>query len=224
MPVESLGNGVFQRWRLTFEMNPAQPNLAFSNVFAQLPAAPQTIAGASGTDSRFDLFAQIGFTGADVNPNARLYRVRIEVLSVPEPATWLHLLPGLTICACPFIAGRVIGSHSFQLTPGDSGGGVFRQVGGVWQLTGINIAEGIFENQNPFTSAVFGNTSYMADLSVYRSEIMTLVPEPSSLALAGCAVAVALIATARRRFRFRDHLFSSAKCAGTCEPPPCMGI
>jgi hypothetical protein len=92
-------------------------------------------------------------------------------------------------------------SSEFQLTPGDSGGGVFRQVAGVWQLTGINIAEGIFANQNPNTSAVFGNASYMADLSVYRSQIMTLVPEPSSLALAGCAAAVALVATAHRRFR-----------------------
>jgi len=92
-------------------------------------------------------------------------------------------------------------SSEFQLTPGDSGGGVFRQVAGVWQLTGINLAEGIFANQDPFTSAVFGDASYMADLSGYRSQIMTFVPEPSSLALAGCAAAVALLATARRRFR-----------------------
>jgi hypothetical protein len=90
-------------------------------------------------------------------------------------------------------------SSEFQITPGDSGGGVFRQVGGVWQLTGINIAEGTFANQNPFTSAVFGQTSYMADLSIYRSQIMTFVPEPSSLALAGCAAAVAMLAVVRRR-------------------------
>lgn len=108
----------------------------------------------------------------------------------------------------PFVASFVADftqfggqSSEFQLTPGDSGGGVFRQVAGVWQLTGINLAEGIFANQNPGTSAVFGNTSYMADLSVYRPQIMTFVPEPSSLALAGSAAVVALCAAARRRFR-----------------------
>ncbi|HEY2838904.1 MAG TPA: hypothetical protein VGJ26_07135 [Pirellulales bacterium] len=92
-------------------------------------------------------------------------------------------------------------SSEFQLTPGDSGGGAFRQVGGVWQLSGINIDEGIFANQNPNTSAVFGNVSYMADLSVYRSEIMAIIPEPSSVALAGSAAFFALIAVARRRIR-----------------------
>jgi hypothetical protein len=41
----------------------------------------------------------------------------------------------------------------------------------------------------------------MADLSVYRSQIMTLVPEPSSIALAGSALAVALCGVARRCLR-----------------------
>jgi len=92
------------------------------------------------------------------------------------------------------------GQHNeFQLTPGDSGGGVFRQVGGLWELTGLNLATGTFASQNAFTQSAFGNVSYMADLSIYRDQIMSIVPEPSSFVLAGFAIAGSLVGVIRRR-------------------------
>jgi hypothetical protein len=90
------------------------------------------------------------------------------------------------------------GDSEMQAAPGDSGGGVFYKRGDTWELTGIMLAIDMFDGQpgnTPATSAagigtaVFGNPTYFADLSVYSGEITTImgalagVPEPSSLVL-----------------------------------------
>lgn len=69
-----------------------------------------------------------------------------------------------------------------QAGSGDSGGGVFWKVGGQWQLGGILLATGSYSGQ-PAGTAVFGDETYAANLSAYRTEITSIVPEPSSAAL-----------------------------------------
>ena len=81
-----------------------------------------------------------------------------------------------------------------QATVGDSGGGVFGP-GGV--LVGIIEANDAFTDQPPNTS-IFGSHTYIADLSVYRSQLPTDLPEPAS---ALSAVAAAGLLAARRRRR-----------------------
>jgi len=80
---------------------------------------------------------------------------------------------------------------------GDSGGGVFYQNGSTWELTGIIAYIGT-ENNQPGSTAVFGNVTDFADISVYRSAILTAIPEPAGTA-AWCAGLAAALAVWRRR-------------------------
>ena len=95
------------------------------------------------------------------------------------------------------------GTAEAQAVAGDFGGAVFAKHGGQWQLAGIMVAaEGYSGQPSPELTAVFGNETFMADLSYYRNQIVTVVPEPGAVALASMALAVgAACATIRRRIR-----------------------
>ena len=80
-----------------------------------------------------------------------------------------------------------------QAAVGDSGGGVFtRRKDGTWTLSGIMLAIGVYANQP--SAALLGDATYFADLSAYRNQILTTIPEPATvpvllgLAALGCAV------------------------------------
>lgn len=76
-------------------------------------------------------------------------------------------------------------STEAQAAYGDFGGGVFHKNGSTWELTGLMIGVAGFSGQpDPEENAVFGNATYAADLSFYRPQIMAIVPEPHSVALA----------------------------------------
>lgn len=85
-----------------------------------------------------------------------------------------------------------------QAVLGDSGGGVFAQSGGVWQLVGMTYSVGVLENQpGGSSSAFFGDETYIADLSKYRVQIIAAIPEPSASLLALASLGV--ITACRRR-------------------------
>ena len=91
-------------------------------------------------------------------------------------------------------------STEAQAAYGDSGGGVFRKNGSAWELAGIMLTVGGYSGQpDPGANAIYGDATYAADLSYYRSEIVTIVPEPSAPAVLAAAVAVALAAVRRAR-------------------------
>lgn len=76
-----------------------------------------------------------------------------------------------------------------QAVLNDSGGAVFAQVGGQWQLAGVMYAAVGFPNQpSPEFNAVFGNETWIADLSYYRPQIVAAIPEPSAAVLAALGV------------------------------------
>jgi hypothetical protein len=93
-----------------------------------------------------------------------------------------------------------------QGVPGDSGGAVFIERGGQWQLAGILFAIGIFENQ-PSGTAVFRQASYAADAAFYRDEILAVItpppvpalPPPAVFTLAGALALLALHTLRARR-------------------------
>ncbi|MBI2826487.1 MAG: Ig-like domain-containing protein, partial [Planctomycetia bacterium] len=63
-----------------------------------------------------------------------------------------------------------------QGASGDSGGAVFHKNAstGNWELVGVMFAISTYAGQ-PFGTSVFGNTTYIADLSVYRDQILQTV-------------------------------------------------
>jgi hypothetical protein len=95
------------------------------------------------------------------------------------------------------------GTSEAQAVVGDSGGPVFAKYGGQWQLAGIMVTVDAYSGQpSPGLTAMFGNRTYMADLSYYRSQIVAVVPEPDAATLLGMALAAgAAWATTRRYAR-----------------------
>jgi hypothetical protein len=61
-----------------------------------------------------------------------------------------------------------------QAVTGDSGGGVFYPVDGQWRLAGIMDTQTTSNNQ-PVGTAIFGNSTQAADLSVYRTQILDIM-------------------------------------------------
>jgi len=70
-----------------------------------------------------------------------------------------------------------------QGVPGDSGGAVFLKRNGHWELVGVMFAITIFQGQNHYTSAVYGQSTYATDLSYYRSQIEAVINAPEIPAL-----------------------------------------
>lgn len=111
----------------------------------------------------------------------------------------------------------------FTLSVGDSGGGAFINVGGIWQLAGINygVENGPFstspDGSNSFTAALFDTSGYfeqngsnwvpvVGPTSLYVSRVsssaaeiqnIAAVPEPSSVLLV-CSAVLVLIFGVRR--------------------------
>jgi hypothetical protein len=93
--------------------------------------------------------------------------------------------------------------HEAQAISGDSGGAVFVDTGGAWTLAGVMLTVLLYDNQ-PWAqpgapTAIIGNETVMADLSYYRSEILsiTAIPEPGSAVL--CFLGGCVLLGIRRR-------------------------
>ena len=89
-------------------------------------------------------------------------------------------------------------TDEFQAAPGDSGGGLFYKNGSVWELAGIMVTIGRYQNQANNT-VVYGNETYAANLSLYRANILAVIPESKSIGLAFGLFALAFFLF--RRFR-----------------------
>lgn len=101
--------------------------------------------------------------------------------NVVDGRGWFNVGPdvlGLGTTFDPFVS-----TNEAQVVNGDSGGAVFVKQAGAWNLAGIIIAQGLLPNQPGGTStAAFYNTSYFADLSYYRPQIVAIVvPEPMAM-------------------------------------------
>ena len=104
-----------------------------------------------------------GYIWADTN-NVRWGTNVISSVGIPEGVG----LSSETAFATQF-TGHTL--YDAQGASGDSGGAVFHQdASGHWTLAGIMFAVNDLLGQ-PLGTSVFGDTTYSADLSVYRSEI-----------------------------------------------------
>lgn len=100
-----------------------------------------------------------------------------------------------TLFATSFDRGVLGVANEAQAAPGDSGGGVFYFNGTNWELAGIMLLTGTSPGQ-PNETAVFGNSTLIADIATYRDQIVPVVPEPSTAAMVTLG---ALGLAARRR-------------------------
>jgi len=87
-----------------------------------------------------------------------------------------------------------------QAVVGDSGSAVFRKAGPDWQLLGMSHAVGNLGGLDNVpggagTTIIGSSFTLMADLSFYRNQILTVVPEPGSAPL----LALAMSGLLRRR-------------------------
>ncbi len=85
---------------------------------------------------------------------------------------------------------------------GDSGGAAFAYDGSNWLLVGVMGAIGTFENQ-PGSTAVVGNITYLASIATYSSFITSAIPEPSTWAAAAGVLALGLVVLRRRQEKRR---------------------
>lgn len=94
-----------------------------------------------------------------------------------------------------------VNSTLAQAVPGDSGGAVFYKNGSLWELAGIMHATSEYSGQNRWTTVAYGQDTYIADLSVYRDQIVTItaVPEPGAGFLGVTGVSVLACAAVWRR-------------------------
>lgn len=104
-------------------------------------------------------------------------------------------------------------STEAQAAPGDSGGALFYKNGSIWELAGIMLVTDAYSGQ-PGSTAVFGNNTYMADLSFYRPQLVAVVPEPAAMALMAIGACL-LAARGRRRWRPSGSPFPFDKAAAT---------
>lgn len=76
-----------------------------------------------------------------------------------------------------------VGADQAQGVVGDSGGAVFLDDIDEWKLAGMMFAISTFENQPGGTqTAVYGNGTFIADLSFYSPQILAIIPEPATAA------------------------------------------
>lgn len=81
--------------------------------------------------------------------------------------------------------------YEFQVVAGDSGSGVFNKRNGQWELAGIVLANYTFSGQSTATFnsgnalAVYGNASAFADLSSYRTQILSIINAHQDYSLVG---------------------------------------
>jgi hypothetical protein len=87
------------------------------------------------------------------------------------------------------IFDQSVSADESQAANGDSGGAAFVFDGSEWALAGVLYALAEYSGQ-PTEASLYGQITYVADLSVYRDEILEIVslPEPSGGLIAGVIV------------------------------------
>jgi hypothetical protein len=88
--------------------------------------------------------------------------------------------PGDSYCKPTKVFSLVFNSgspttHEARVNSGDSGGGVFRKRTGSWHLTGIIVGIDTYSGQPTPWYIPYGTSSFAADLSVYRDEILAVI-------------------------------------------------
>jgi hypothetical protein len=96
--------------------------------------------------------------------------------------------------------------HEAMAADGDSGGALFVDNGGSWELAGLMFAIAGYSGQPPET-ALYGNLTYSADLAFYRDDILDVIglPEPVGALPVGALLVAGLARRRERRLLAADQ-------------------
>lgn len=134
-------------------------------------------------------------TGYNADFNTPMHRRKGNFFSDSRGPAELDLGGGNVIGPFSTILSFLIANGDGTLAPGDSGGGLFKEINGVQKLVGINSFT-LGTNRNFLVGSSLSFASGFAELAPHKSEIEAyLVPEPASMA----AMALGIAALARRR-------------------------
>jgi len=92
--------------------------------------------------------------------------------------------------------------HEAQASDGDSGGALFVDNNGSWELAGILYAVGAFPQQ-PGSTAIYGNVTYAARVDYYYDEIQDAIALPEPSGSLGLLLGTGLVATLNHRRKGR---------------------
>jgi hypothetical protein len=173
-PVVMIGNGLSTGASQTWEVDTTNPN----------NWQWQTL----GTQPPFTGPNVVDYSGVFID-NTRTIRWGANVVQAAG------IVDHLAVFTTQFQSGPNIA----QASSGDSGGAVFSFVSNHWVLSGIMIATSDPLNNLPAGTALFGDLTYSMDLSAYRNEILSIVPEPTTAVLALLAAAGLAVVRLRRR-------------------------
>jgi hypothetical protein len=152
-------------------------------------------------------FDSVNYTGYNIYGSSNVPRWGTNVIDNWSVSNTLQNLSGTP--SGPFEYGftttfgntPTASNQEAQATLGDSGGGVFEQIGGQWYLAGlmdgitnVPVGSGPSDYQN---NVFFGEQTYITDLGYYGA-IIAAAPEPSSFVLGGLGLGLLLAAAARR--------------------------
>jgi len=84
-------------------------------------------------------------------------------------------------------------TYEAQAVPGDSGGAVFLKRNGQWQLVGVMFAVGVYPGQDYYSEVVFGQSTYITDISYYRPQLDAILSAPQIPALPWTAAVLAAL-------------------------------
>lgn len=151
------------------EPRPDLPRLSISRRPPKVGEPVLLVACGHGRGERIEWDGRAGFRWAP--PNVRrwgLNRIAAVGLDVASPGSATQAFATL------FSVGD---KQEAQAALGDSGGAAFAKRRGVWTLAGILTSISSLPGQPPQT-AVSGNSTYLADLSRYRGEVLALTGLP----------------------------------------------
>ena len=164
--VTMMGNGLIQQSSPTF-WNRTVIVGDNNDTWVEVPENSSNIGGFQTTGSREVRWGENLVNRTNLIANVGTVQNPIHVISI----TTQFNSPGL--------------AQEAQAVAGDSGGAVFSFDGNSWELSGMMFAVSEFEMQPGGTSsAIFGQETAIADLSYYREEILSIIPEPSAAVLA----------------------------------------
>ncbi len=145
--------------------SPPLPRLAIAGMAPRTGERLLLVGCGSGRGERFEWDGRVGFRWAGLHVRRwGTNRVAAVGLEVPGAGASTRVFATL------FSAGE---QWEAQAAIGDSGGAAFVSRRGAWKLAGIMVSVVSSPGQPPQT-AVHGNETYLADLSVYRDEILAL--------------------------------------------------